>query len=273
MKVLELGNNFKTLSIIEKRDYLKKILENNSLKIVINSLIISNDDIIENFEIINSLARTKIFKEKNSITSLELISMIIGLYVKNNKTRELEKYFKVLDEKKLKNVINYEIEHKTEFSKLKPCTKMHDKLNENTEIKKKKIVADETISKPKNKKKKVSIFFIVFMLFIVICYVLVGYCYHKINFYNSHVYPNIYLDNVLISDMDNNEIIKLLEQKDNLLNETITFKNENDSFTYSYDSIGYSSNTNELKKEIIEVYKNINGFQKLYEIFLGNKKE
>ena len=50
MKVLELGDNFKFLSVIEKRDYLKNILKDNSLKVVINFLIVNNSDIIENFE-------------------------------------------------------------------------------------------------------------------------------------------------------------------------------------------------------------------------------
>ena len=276
MKVLELGDNFKFLSVIEKRDYLKNILKDNSLKVVINFLIVNNSDIIENFEILNSLSRTKIYKEKNNITNVELISLIINLYVKNNKTKELEKYFKAIDEKKLNIIINYEIEHKTEFSKLKLCTKIYNKLNKSTDKKKKSLETDNSIDnkkKNKSKKTKVSIIFILFMCFLFICYVAVGYCYHKIYFYNNHVYPNIYLDNILISNKTNDEIIKVLNDKNNLLQENIILKNDNETFTYSFESIGYSSNIEKLQKEIVDNYKNINGFQKLYYIFFANKRD
>jgi len=274
MKVLELGDNFNNLSVIEKRNYLKKLLDNNNLNIVINSLIMNNSDIIENFEILNSLAKTKVFKEKNNIKNIELISIIINLYVKNNKTLELEKYFKEIDSKKLKTIMDYEKENKTEFSKLKLCNKMYDKINPINNKKKKTLEMDNlNVSNKFKSHNKIGIGFIIFIFFILICYVAVGYCYHKISFYNSHIYPNIYLDGSLISDRESKEIIKLLNDKNSLLKENIIFKNDNDEFTYSYEDIGYRTNSLELRNEIIDSYKNINGFQKLYYIFLGNKKD
>jgi len=283
MKVLDFNDDFSKLSLIDKKNYLKKLLYDNNLNIVINSLIINNSDILENFEIINSLSKTKVFREKNTITNIELVSLIIDLYIKNNKTKELSKYFNELDDKKIKSIINYEINNKTEFSKLKLCNKLYRKVNkDNTNNKKKKLEIDSINNsfsnvkkkeKIKKKKKKISIAFLLIFIFLIIGYIFVGYCYKKIIFYNNHIYPNIYLDGKLISDKTNTEIDELLTNKGNLIKENIILKNQNDSFSYSYENIGYLTNTSELKHKIIGDYKKLNGFAKLYKIFFGNKQE
>ena len=272
MKVIKFEEDFFKLSLLEKRDYLKKILDKNNLKVIINSLVNSDIDIEECFEIINSLSKTKIFKQQNNIANLELTSLIISSYIKNNKTKELENYLVNLDSNKLKKIINYEIDNKTEFSKLKLCNKL---LNENNpkieDNKTKKVLDDKKINNKKNKKIKVSIIFILFLIVLILLYGLVGYSYKKIKYYNTHVYPNIYLDNKLISDLSHDEIKKILNDKELVINANIILKNDNNEYTYLYKDIGYTTNKDQLLDKIINNYNKLNGYEKLYQIFFNNR--
>ena len=121
MKIVKFVDNFNNLDILEKKDYIRTLLQDNSIETIINSLIINNNDVLENFEILNYLSRTKVYKNKVKISNIELISKTINLYVKNNKTKELDEYFETLDDKKINKIVEYEVQNKTEFSKLKIC--------------------------------------------------------------------------------------------------------------------------------------------------------
>ena len=280
MKIVKFVDNFNNLDILEKKDYIRTLLQDNSIETIINSLIINNNDVLENFEILNYLSRTKVYKNKVKISNIELISKTINLYVKNNKTKELDEYFETLDDKKINKIVEYEVQNKTEFSKLKICKALmkknkfnKEKKLDDKESKNKKKLEIETAKEKKYSKKKISIFFIIFMLFLIGSYIFVGYCYKQIKFYNTHIYPNIYLDNVLISDKSNDEIIEFLNNKNNVINDNLVFKNDNDTYTYTYVTLGYSTNKDELIEKIVNDYKKLNGYQKLYKIFFGNKNE
>ena len=113
MKVLEFDSKYNNYSFEEKKDYIKKLINKEKLEIEIVSLITNNKDIIENFDLLDSISKTKVFKEKNKLSRLELYSLIIQNYISQNKTKELTKLFNNLDSKKIKSIINYEIKTKT----------------------------------------------------------------------------------------------------------------------------------------------------------------
>ena len=277
MKVLAFKDEFNKLSIIDKEKYIKELLKDNSLKIVINSLIVNNNDVIENFQIIDSISKGKDFKPTYGITKLQLISLVINLYVKNNKTDNLEIYFNELPEPKLKKIFDYEKKNKTEFSKLKFFNNYDDNKKNNT----KKVLEVDTVNKKnkknilkkeiKSKKVKFSIFFTLFIIVMVILYILVGYSYYIIGFYNNHISPNTYLNNELISDLSFKELNDKLDEKELIIEENLVLKNDNDNYTYTYKSIGFYTNKDELKSKIIDEYKKLNGYQKLYKILFGGK--
>ena len=261
MKVLEFENNYNKFSNKEKKDYLKKLLKDYSLSEIINNLIIYND-INDNIQLLNSLSRTKTFKEKYKMTNQKLNSLIIDSYISLNKTKELVKYLKSLNEEELNKIITYEIKNKTAFSKLKICKQLENKSNKEINFKK-KLEIDVITEKKNNNKSKL---FLIILLFLVLSYMFVGYCYSSIIYYNSHVYPNIYIDNLLIENMNHQELKDFLKQKENIIKENIILKNDNNNYEYNYENIGFSVNTKEIENNILNITENINGFQKLYKI-------
>ncbi|MBQ8472028.1 MAG: VanW family protein [Bacilli bacterium] len=300
IKFIEFDSNFLELSFINKTKYILNLLEKHDLKLVINSLINYNKDTLECFNIINSVKKYKIFKQKYNLTNIELISIIINSLIEQNKTKELNKYLKQLEEKKLKLILNYEITNKTLFSRLKLCKDLVKKYNlnskkeidpkdriidsleqNNTKSKNKsqKINSSRDLNKKNNilkkqiksKKAKWSIGTLIMIFVFTICYILLGYLYSIIFFYNTHIYPNIYLNNKLIEGFDHEEIITYLEEYENKLNEKIGFKNVNETFEFTYSDIGVLVNTDELQEKIINNYEDLNGFFKLKEIFLGKE--
>lgn len=300
IKFIEFDSNFLELSFVDKTKYILNLLEKHDLKLVINSLINYNKDTLECFNIINSVKKYKIFKQKYNLTNIELISIIINSLIEQNKTKELNKYLKQLEEKKLKLILNYEITNKTLFSRLKLCKDLVKKYNlnskkeidpkdriidsleqNNTKSKNKsqKINSSRDLNKKNNilkkqiksKKAKWSIGTLIMIFVFTICYILLGYLYSIIFFYNAHIYPNIYLNNKLIEGFEHEEIITSLEKYENKLNETISFKNVNETFNFTYSDIGVLVNTDELQEKIINNYEDLNGFFKLKEIFLGKE--
>jgi len=291
MKVLVFSSKFNDFSITQKRNYIVYLLKTNNLKVVINSLVNNNLDIIENFHIMNLVSKTRQFKKKNNISNIELVSLIINTYVQQNKTKQLMKYFQKINNDKLRIVINHEIKNKTDFSKLKLCTDLNKKINK-TNIKKKKVLEIVEYQKPvddkkndnvddnkivkkesilkkeiKSKKVKFSIFLAIFSVILAFSYISIGYCYYIINFYNHHIYPNIYLDNVLISDYSHKELLDYLDEHDKKIDNIISLKNDNDFYNYSYREIGVFSNKDNLQEKLINNYQKLNGFEKLYKIF------
>lgn len=255
MEELLFDNKFNKYSLTDKKEYLKKLIKKNKLEDIIYTLILNNKNIDENFNLLESLFRTKIFKEKNKITLKELDSLIINIYVKENKTKELFKYLNNLDDNKKDKIYKYEIDNNTDFSKLKILKKYHKK------DKNKKIDIVDNSKKVKATKR-----FLILMLFLIISYMFLGYCYSSIVYYNTHVYPNIYVDNILIENMNHQELKDLLLSKENKIKESITLKNDNNEFYYTYQELGYSVNTKEIEDNILSITKDINGYQKLYKI-------
>ena len=274
MKIIKFPSEFNKYSILEKKEYVKSLINENNLETIINSLIINNLDILENKEILNTISRTKEFKNKFKLSNLDLLSMTIDLYIKNNLTKELEKYFDIVEDSKIKKIVDYEISKNTEFSKLKLCKNLKKKFQlENLGNNAKKVLEIEKNKVNKKiSKKKVSVLFIIFIIFLILAYVFIGYCYKEIKYYNNHVYPRIYLDNELLSNKTPNEVIDLINKKDDVIKESLIFKNANDNYTYTYETIGYSTNKEELINKIINDYKNLNGYQKLFKIFFGSKQ-
>ena len=279
MKRISFDDNFYNLSIIEKRNYVKKLIDKNSLKVIINSLVDSDLDILENLEIMNSLSKNNSFKNRYKVSNLKLVSLIIDSYIKNNKTMELNKYFNIIEKDKLKLILDYEIKNETEFSKMKICNNLVNSFN--SKVKKKKVYIDDLSSKGKkilnkeikNPKAKVSIVFILLIIVFVVLYTLLGYCYYIVHFYNNHVYPNIYLNDKLISGITYKELDTILNEFNDKINNSLVLKNSNDSYTYLYKDIGYYTNKDDISKNIKSSYFNLNGYQKLYKIFIKGKTE
>ena len=207
MEELIFDDNFNKYSFIEKKEYLKELIKLFKLEDIIYTLILNNKDVEENFNLLESLSRTKLFKDKYNLSYLELNSLIINVYVRENKVKELNKYFSTLDSKKRDKIFKYEINNKTDFSNLK-IIKIYNNDNNN---KLKRIEID------KNKKIKATKIFLIIFLILTISYLFLGYCYSSIIYYNSHVYPNIYVDNMLIENMNHQELKELLQSKENIL--------------------------------------------------------
>lgn len=263
MKVIKFDNNFSDSSINNKKNYIKSLISVYDIKLIINSLVINNSNIEENFEIVNYISKTKVFKEINGLKNIELISLLIDYLIKQNRTKELFNYLKNLDLKEQKRILTYEIEHETNFSKLK----LFKGLNkDNSNIKYDKKIIDDDNNKNKKSSVKVTKTFLIILLFLVISYMFVGYCYSSIFYYNNHVYPNIYIDDLLIENMNHDELKSFLKEKEEKLNSIVKFKNNNDTYTFSYKDIGFSVNTKEVEDSILNITNNLNGFQKLYKI-------
>ena len=242
MKDLVFNKNYKKYSLEEKKDYLKELIKDYKLEDIIDNLILNNKSVEENFVILESISKTKVFKLNNKLTNLELKSLIINTYVKENQTKELIKYLNTIDDIKRERIVKYEVEHNTEFSNL-----------------------DKTI-KDNNKKTRSTRMFLILILFLAISYLFVWYCYSNIIYYNTHVYPNIYVDNVLIEKMNHEDFKNLLLSKENKIKESITLKNDNNEFYYTYEELGFSVNTKEVENNILNITKDINGYEKLYKI-------
>ena len=207
------------------------------------------------------------------MTKMDALSMTIDYYVKNNRANDLKKYFNSLEDIKVKHIIDNEISNKTLFSKSELCAKLYKKIykvNINSEdiLPVKKILKKEI----NNKKVKVGIGFIISVIIIVIGYVLVGYCYYIITYYNNHVYPNIYLDNKLVSGYSYEELSKVLVDNDNVVDKILVFKNDNNDYPYSYKDIGIYTNKTELESKIINSNNKLKGYQKLFKIFFDGKQ-
>ena len=261
MKIIKFDNNFNKYSIDYKKNFIKNLLLDYKLELIINSLVIYNSNINENYEILNTINRTKLFKEKYNIKNIELISMMINSYIKNNNTKELVNFIKKLDLKKQNDILNYELKNNTDFSKLKIFKSLSNKKTN-----RKKIIIDSENKNFNNNKVKATKIFLILSLFLVISYMFIGYCYSSILYYNSHVYPNIYIDDLLIENMNHEELKVFLKEKEDIINNIVYFKNNNDNYTYSYKEIGYTVNTKDVEKEILDITNNLNGFQKLYKI-------
>ena len=126
MEKLVFNSEFNNYSDIEKRQYIKQLISNYDLNNVIIELV-KNNDIVDNFNLLNYICRIKEYKEKNKLTNLELTSLMINNYILLNKTKELNSYIKTLDDKNIKKMIKYEIDNQTEFSKLKRCKELEKK--------------------------------------------------------------------------------------------------------------------------------------------------
>ena len=254
MEELVFNKKFNKYSLKEKKEYIKLLIKKYQLEDIIYTLVLNNKNIEENFYILESLSRTKIFKEKYTYTNLELNSLIINTYARENKTKELIKYLNNLDDNKQNKIYKYELDNNTDFSKLKIVKKYY----KNNKLKK--------IDFDNSHKVRATQRFLILLLFLIISYLFLGYCYSSIIYYNTHVYPNIYVDNLLIENMNHEELKKLLLDKENKLKETIVFKNANDEYTYTYQDLGFSVNTKEVEESILNITKDINGYQKLYKI-------
>ena len=252
MRIIKFDNRFSTFSYKEKLDYLKKISINKKIDNVINTLIIYNKDVIENFNLLEEFKR------------IDYTSLAINSYLQQNKTKELSKYFDSLDKNKIKKILNYEKNNNTIFSKLKLCKDLEKEISSKQKL---NILENklENLDNRNLKKERGTKLFLIVLLFLVLSYMFVGYCYSSIRYYNDHVYPNIYLDNKLIENMSRVELHNYLEGKKNKLQETVQFKNENDSYSYTYQELGFSINTLDVENKI-NATKNLNGYQKLYKI-------
>jgi len=268
MKNISYPKDFNKLPIEDKRKFVKSLINNYEVKDILVSLINNNNNLTENFEIINSVCNSKVFKSNTSITRLEVISCLINLYFNNN-IKELEKYFNNLDKNKLKKILDNEESNKTNFSRSSLFIKLNNNFSEEVLPVKKKKILDKEIN---SKKAKVGIFFILFIIVMIICYILVGYCYYIISYYNNHIYPNMYLNDKLVSGYTGKELMNLLDENENLVKNNFVLKNENSNYTYSYESVGVFTNKSDLVNKMINDYKKLNGYEKLYKIFFDSNK-
>ena len=211
-------------------------------------------------------------------------------------------YLNSLDLKKLKIIINHEVKNKTMFSNMKMCKNFVTKCNnekQNTKASKKVIeINDEAINSKKSlTKKKVSktklkekskqilkkeiksrkvkwsIGSLIFIFVFVICFILAGYVSSILLFYNSHILPNIYVNDKPFGNESYDNFLKYLAEVDANLENSVALKNDNDTYSYKYLEIGFKSNTSTLKKEIIDSYQELNILEKIYTIFFGKDKK
>lgn len=295
-KVIKFEDNFNTLPIKDKINNIIELLTKDNLKDLICSLVVTLDDELDLFEIISLVSKRKKYKQYYSYSNLELKSLIIDYLVKKNKTKVIKNYFDSLSKKELKSVLNYEVSHKTPFSHMKLCKNLYQKLvkkiiskkqiedfeinkvenkNLNQNEKKKDSSSKKNILKKqiKSKKVKVSILTIILIIVFSIGYTLVGALYAILLFYNTHIYPNVYLDGKSIEGETYQYVREYLDTSENKLNDEVELINANDSHIFKYSDIGVIINSWELEKEIIDDYQNLNGFLKLMTIFSFQKKD
>jgi len=292
-EVIKFDSKFIKYSLFDKTKYIEKLLESNDLKLVIDSLIYINPDIIESFSIINAIFKKKNIKTKYNLTNLGVASLMINSLITQNKTKELKNYLNALNDKTLKAILEFEINNKTAFSHLKICKDFYkqfrgtskkvidDELNQEKVIqheKDTKINSKEKVKKVlkkeiKSKKVKWSIGTLITIFIFVISYILLGYIYAIILFYNNHVYPNIYLNNKLIDGESHETIKEYLKDIDINLDNKVKLINANDTYEFTYKEIGVLTNTSELEEDLVLKYKDLNGFQKTIEILNAPKLE
>ena len=88
-EVIKFDSKFIKYSLSDKTKYIEKLLENYDLKLVIDSLIYTNSDIIECFSIINAIFKKKKIKTKYNLTNFQVASLMINSLIIQNKTKEL----------------------------------------------------------------------------------------------------------------------------------------------------------------------------------------
>ena len=288
MKEIVLPNKFNKFSIEEKKKIVLNLLKDNELSDIVDSLIKNKVSVLEVFLIMDSLLHTKNFKKKYNYSKLELRSYLVNKFVNKNKSEEIKNYFDSLSIKDKKELLKYETEHETNFSKMKLCKNLYRKY---FNISKKKVIDSDIDVKTKEekeiiqkkresilkrkiegKKTKIGIASIILIVVFIFCYSMLGYLYYIVHFYNNHVYPNVYLNDNLISEWSHSEVLKYFEEKDNELKQNINFQNTNDIYTYTYEEIGLSMNKDDLINKILYEKKNMNGFEKLYQIFHKEEK-
>ena len=288
MKEVKFPEKFNKLSFEEKRKIILKSLEDNDLSDIVDSLIKTKVSVSEIFSLMNSLSNNKIITKKYKYSKSDLRSFLISNLINKNRSEEIKNYFDFLPLKTKKEILKYEVEHETSFSKMKLCKNLYRKY---FNISKKKVVdveidnrtkeEKEAIQKKresilkkeiKGKKAKLGIVSIILIIVFVFCYTMLGYLYYIVHFYNNHVYPNVYLNDSLISEWSHDEVLKYFQEKEDELKQNVTFQNTNDNYEYTYEDIGISINKDDLVKEILLEKKNMNGFEKLYQIFHKEEK-
>ena len=288
MKEVKFPEKFNKLSFEEKRKIILKSLEDNDLSDIVDSLIKTKVSVSEIFSLMNSLSNNKIITKKYKYSKSDLRSFLISNLINKNRSEEIKNYFDFLPLKTKKEILKYEVEHETSFSKMKLCKNLYRKY---FNISKKKVVdveidnrtkeEKEAIQKKresilkkeiKGKKAKLGIVSIILIIVFVFCYTMLGYLYYIVHFYNNHVYPNVYLNDSLISEWSHDEVLKYFQEKEDELKQNVTFQNTNDNYEYTYEDIGISINKDYLVKEILLEKKNMNGFEKLYQIFHKEEK-
>ena len=284
---IEFDSNFNKFEYQEKKIYIQKLLNDYPLNVVVTNLIYNTDDVFLCFKLMNEISKTNHFKSKNKIKTISLASLLINTLVVQNKNQDLYNYLNCIDKNTLKKIILYETNNKTIFSKTKICKSLYNEYNinktNNKKVSNKKTINYDDLKKEKTKKKskakeilkkeikskkaKLGIGTVIFIVVMGVSYILVGFMYTIIFFYNSHIYPNTYLDNKLIEGKSYEEVYSYLKEIDNNLDKKINFIDTNGIYSYSYKEIGILVNTDNIKSEL-KKYSKLNGFQKLYEIFL-----
>ena len=281
-------NDFLELSYNDKLKKLQKLLKDYELEVIITELIKINFDITECFNLLKDLRKPNNLNKKYKIKNIELISLILNILFKQNKNKELYAYLSKFDRIELEKIFNYEKKQQTIFSKSKMFKIFQKKLgifkiNKN----KKNVLADIQESKKsklikntkkvlkteiKNKKVKFGIGTIILITILVINLFLLSALYSIIVYYNNHVYPNTYLNGNLITGKTYKEVYSILDDIDKNLNVEVKLINVNGSYIYTYHDMGVKVNIENLKNQL-NSYKNLNGFQKIYQIFFKNKDE
>lgn len=280
MVSFEFNKEFSKFSYQEKKNYLRKIFKTIDLNTLIIN-IINEIKIDEVFKIINDISKYQSFKRSYKVKTNKVISLVINIYVHENRTKELYEYLTEIKKNDLKLILDYEIQNKTIFSKTKICKALVYELKSHLKTKKKTVEYEESFKKKsilqkeiKSKKVKFSIGTIIVIILFVFSYISVGYIYSIILFYNNHVYPNTYLNNKLIEGESLKDISLYLDSYNDKLTNSITLIDENNNHhEYLYKDIGIYTNTFEIKEFLNNQSSGLNGFEKLSKLFLKTENK
>jgi len=274
-EAIELINDLSKTTVFKNKIKIKKL---DLVSLIINSLINQNKSKFL-YEYLENLDNLKLEK----IINYEITNKTLFSHTKLCKSlkKELDEQSKRTKNKKVlvyddkSNLVNQKVKKQkkksSEIEKIKTekSLKQQDKQEKVKKESKSNNSKKTSVFKKEIKSKKVkwSIGTLIIIFIFVISYILVGYLYSIILFYNNHVYPNIYLDEKLIDGKSYKDLKDYFEELELDLTKTISFKNENDTYEFTYEEIGINVNTDDLEDKIILAYQDFNGFQKIKRIF------
>lgn len=287
--------NVAELSKKQKINYVKNTLFNNEINEALDILLKDEKKDLEISKIIIDvlnenimIKRIKQQCDQKDFKSAKLFvySKMLGVLSFYNKTVIINAFLRLFDEEDAKDIAIYEYQNMTTFSvenvtfnkrfgkykKEALDTVMIDETDQE-KLDKGKEKYNKTVKENRKAKLLVIIISTIGLLLLVILSYLI-YTYNaKIKIYDNKIYKGIYLDDINLSGKNISKIDSIVnDEKEKILNGTLTVENINGTNDYSYKDIGVEIDSDTVISNIKKYNKNLSIIDKYINIYKKKNK-